>query len=248
MATDDEILSPIYLDKRIGSAELYTPLVKRSVPVELTSLEFGDACFLGYGPEDVVVVGIERKRINDLLQSLTSGRLSGHQLPGLVESYAHRWLLVEGTYRESDEGYIETPRGGRNGGWETVRLQYAALENYLTTLQLRGGLHIQRTYSITESASWLHALWCWWTKKEWREHRSHLALHQAHDYAVFFRPSLCHRMAAQLPGIDETAAIVARHLPTPLEMVNAEEHQWRAIPGIGKVKASRIYKALRSRE
>lgn len=241
-----DVLSPIYLDRRVGSVELYAPLLKRSVPCELTTLDYGDACFLGHGPGgDIVVIGVERKRITDLLQSLTSGRLSGHQLPGLLESYPHRWLLVEGQYRESAEGFIEIPRSGK---WETVRLQYDALENYLTTLQMRGGLYIQRTYDIHESCAWLQALWRWWTLKKFREHRSHLALHNTTDYAIFSRPSLVHRMAAQLPGIDETAAVVAQHFPTANEMINAEEAAWRAIPGIGKVKAQRILAALNNKD
>ena len=28
--------------------------------------------------------------------SITSGRLSGHQLPKLISGYAHTWLVVEG--------------------------------------------------------------------------------------------------------------------------------------------------------
>lgn len=237
--------SPIYIDKRVGSNELYAPLQQRGVPVEMTTLEFGDCCFIGNGAESHVVVGIERKRITDLLQSLTSGRLSGHQLPGLNESYQHRWLLIEGQYRESKDGLIEIPR---KGDWELVRLHFAALENYLLTLTLRGGLHVQHTYNIRESAAWLHALWAWWTKKEWREHRSHLALHDAADYAMFSRPTLVHRMAAQLPGIDEKAKDVALKFKTVTEMVAAEEHTWREIPGIGKITAQRVVKALRTRD
>lgn len=241
----DETPSPIYIDKRVGSNELVVPLQARGVPVELTHLQYGDCCFIGHGPESQVVVGIERKRITDLLQSLTTGRLSGHQLPGLCESYQYRWLLVEGVYRETKEGLIEVPR---KGAWETIRLQYAAVENYLITLTLRGGLHVHRTYSITESAAWLDALHKWWTRKEWHEHRSHLALHQAADYAVFFRPTLVQRVAAQLPGIDEKAKDIAVKFKSVADMVAAEEPEWRSIPGIGKVTAARIHKALRTRE
>jgi ERCC4-type nuclease len=241
-----DIPSPIYIDRRIGSAELYTPLQNRGVPVELTTLEFGDVCFIGYGPETQIVVGVERKRITDLLQSLISGRLSGHQLPGLVESYAYRWLLVEGSYRESPDGFVEIPRG--HGKWDVIRLQYTALENYLVTLCLRGGIHVQRTYSVHESAAWLDALHRWWTRKDWADHRSHLALHQSADYAIFLRPTLVHAMAAQLPGIDQKAKDIAVKFKSVADMVAAEEPEWRTIPGIGKTLAARIHKALRTRE
>lgn len=242
---DDPPPSPIYVDKRAGSVELYAPLSQRSVPVELTTLAFGDCCFIGHGPQHPVLIGIERKRITDLLQSLTTGRLSGHQVPGLIEHYPYRWLLVEGQYRESRDGLIEVPRKGR---WETIRLHYAALEAYLVTLTLRAGLRVQRTYSLDESVAWLSVLWSWWTKKEWSEHRSHLALHDAADYGAFYKPTLVHRVAAQLPGIDEKARDVAAKFQSVQDLMNAEEATWREIPGIGKITAARIHKALRTRE
>lgn len=236
----------IYLDNRTGSAELFTPLQRRRLPVALTTLRFADVAFAGNGPHGQVMVGIERKRITDLLQSLTTGRLSGHQLPGLVEDYAYRWLLVEGSYRESEDGWVEMPRRTKN---EIVRLRYSALENFLITIQLKGGLHVHRTWDLEESCAWIDALYRWWTKKEFTEHRSHLATHQAADYAVFFRPSLVHRMAMQLPGIDDgRAPDVARKFPTVKEMVEAEVKTWQSIPGIGPKIAANVVKAMRTKE
>lgn len=241
--------SPVYLDRRTGSAELYTPLQARSVPVQLTTLDYGDAAFVGRGPGGDVMVGIERKRIRDLLGSLTSGRLSGHQLPGLNQQYAYRWLLVEGPYRESARGgLIEVP-GAPGKPWETIRFRYAALESYLLTLSLRGGVRLARTYSIEESCGWLDALWRWWTAKAFADHRSHLALHDAAgagDHALFHRPTLVQRVAAQLPGIDERAVIVAQRFSTVLELACAGESEWTAIPGIGKTTARRIVQAIQA--
>lgn len=218
------------------------PLVMADIPCELTTLEFGDACFIGNGPAGEILIGIERKTIRDLISSMTSGRLSGHQLPGMVETYAYRWLLVEGRYRRSADGFVEIPW---KNGWETVRLMYSALESYLLTLSLRGGLHVQRSYDLVESARWLGELLNWWTGKEWREHRSHLAMAQPVDPSVWQRPNLCQRMAAQLPGIDQKSRDVAAKFKTVAAMVAAEESEWRAIPGIGKVTASRVRAAMR---
>lgn len=232
----------IFVDKRQGSAELYAPLQARGVGVELTTLEFGDCCFVGNGPQYQVLVGIERKTIRDLIQSMTTGRLSGHQLPGLVEQYNYRWLLVEGRYRESKEGFIELPW---KNGWETCRLMYTALESYLLTVQLRAGVSVQRTYDLRDSAAWLALLYRWWTNKEWKEHRAHLALHQPGDRELWHRPNLVHRMAAQLPGIDEKARDIAGKFKTVKDMVEAEESEWRSIPGIGKITAQRVRAAMR---
>lgn len=233
----------IYVDKRQGSIELVVPLQTRGVSVEITTLEYADACFIGHGPGGHdVLVGIERKTIRDLLQSMTSGRLSGHQLPGLVQHYAYRWLLVEGRYRESADGFVEIPW---KTGWETVRVTYSAVESFLLTVGLKAGVTVQRTYDLRGSAAWLALLHQWWTGKAWKEHRSHLALHQPSDQGLWSKPGLVHRMAAQLPGIDEKAAVVAQHFRTVSEMVQASEGAWRQIPGIGKVTAARVTAAMR---
>jgi ERCC4-type nuclease len=235
----------LYVDRRVGSAELYLPLQARRLPVELTTLDFGDLALVGHGPGGhSLLIGIERKRITDLVQSMTSGRLSGHQLPGLVEMYAHRWLLVEGAYREADNGLLEIPTG--RGRWETTRLMHSAVEAYLLTLTLRGGMHVHRTFDTKASITWIAALYHWWTAKTWAEHRSHLATHQPADPGIWSRPTLVHRMASQLPGIgDEKAAAVAKHFRTVTEMVEATEAAWRQIPGIGKTLAAGAVKALR---
>lgn len=232
----------MWVDNRKGSAELFIPLSARRVPVELTTLQYGDCCFVGHAAQGDVLIGIERKTIRDLIQSMTTGRLSGHQLPGLVEHFAYRWLLIEGRYRESPDGFVELPW---KTGWEVVRLQYSALENYLLTVQLRAGVSVQRTYDLRDSAHWLALLYRWFTAKEWQEHRAHLALQQVADPSMWLKPNLVHRMAAQLPGIDEKAKDIAGKFPTVADMVTADEVTWRSIPGIGKVLAKRIWTALR---
>ena len=57
----------ILIDSRIGSAEL-APLI--STPNILCQLEFADFTFSGNGPAGQVAVGVERKTIMDLLQSM----------------------------------------------------------------------------------------------------------------------------------------------------------------------------------
>lgn len=235
--------APLLVDRRTGSAELLLPLQARQIPVELCTLRFGDLAIVGNGDTGPVMIGVERKRVRDLLQSLTSGRLSGHQLPGLVDEYAHRWVLVEGAYRESDDGLIEVPRGhGRP--WELIRFKYAALEAYLLTLVLRAGVHMHRTYSVDETVAWLGVLWHWWTGKTWQEHRSHLALHRPPDIAIWCKPGLVQRWAAELPGIDSKSVDVAKHFKTPLELAVAGEDQWRKIAGIGKTTAARVVQLI----
>jgi ERCC4-type nuclease len=242
----------VYVDRRAGSAELWPHLTALQVPTSLTTLEFGDACILGRGPTGDVLVGIERKTVRDLVSSLTSGRLSGHQVPGLVSSYQHVWLVVEGSWRTDAQGWATMPgfrRKGHTGPvkWESLGLKAQAIEGYLLTLTLRAGIHVQRTDRIQDTAHWLQHLHQWWTAKAWDEHRAHLALHQPQlvDNRLWLAPNTLQRMAACLPGVGgEKSLAVARHFKSPLEMSLADSKTWQQIPGIGPTIAARVTRIL----
>jgi ERCC4-type nuclease len=177
-------------------------------------------------------------------------RLTGHQLPGLVEAYRVRWLLIEGVWRSSERGFIEVP-AGRSGGrtqWKLLQPQLRAdgLEGWLLTLQLRGGIHIHRVRDMEASAAWLACLYHWWTGKAWTEHRGHLALGSQPDPTLFQKPTLARRVAAELPGIGyEKSQAVEHQFPTVQAMVQGSEAQWLTIPGIGTTLAARAYRSLR---
>ncbi len=240
----------ILIDPRSGSKELFPFFLQSRTPCELSPLEFADVAFVGNGPTGAVPIGIERKTIGDLAQSLMNDRLVGHQLPGLVEMYPYRWIVVEGIWRiekDATHGVIEVPRGKT---WVplTPRIRGDQLTGWLLTLELRGGVHIHYTSNIYETTDWLTHLYSWWTKKEWTDHKSHLAVFASPDTALFRKAKLVERMARQLDGIgDEKAQTVANTFATPLDMCAAGESQWQAIPGIGKVLASRTVRALQTK-
>lgn len=240
----------ILVDSRIGSNDLVQVFRPWGIEAELTTLDYADCAFVGSGPNDTPVqVGIEIKRLNDLLQCITSGRLSGHQLPGLAAQYDHIWLVIEGVYRPSPrDGELEVPRG--RGVWDAVRLgarhyMYRDVEHYLTTLEMRGGVHLRHTRDRDETARVVAALYSWWTNKEWDEHRAHLAIDTARDTALLVRPSLVRRVAAELPGIGlEKSGQVSAKFKTVRDLANADEHAWREIPGVGKVLSKRVVAAI----
>lgn len=237
---------PLLLDDRIGSKELFVPLQQKGVPLELTRLRFGDAAVVGNGPDGVTMVGVERKRIRDLLASLMTGRLAGHQLPGLVEEYAYRWIVVEGVYRTNTLGYVEIPKG--QGRWESLRFDGLALDKYLLTLELRGGCGVKRTYNIDETAQFLAALHSWWGEK-WESHRGHLALHTPPDAMILVKPSLSREWAAKLPGIGfERAGAVAEKFKSGLALALATEEELRRIDGIGRKIAANAIAAIQREE
>jgi ERCC4-type nuclease len=239
----------ILLDRRIGSSDLYAPLRARGLPVELTTLDIGDACWLGRGRGDAPIpCGVEIKRVGDLLSSITSGRLSGYQLPKLVREYSHVWLVIEGRYRPGPDGLLETRQGlmWTPQGGQRQALTFSALEGYLTTLEVRAGLHLRRTFDRHETAAVIASLYQWWTGKAYEEHKAHVALRSPIlDAGLIYKPSLKRRIAAELPGIGiEKSGAVATHFPTVRALVTAEPDEWLQIPGIGKILASRIVAAL----
>lgn len=245
MATTDT-RSPLLVDRRVGSSELFARLRERRVPCELTTLPFGDFAFATVGANgQAVAIGVERKRIRDFVQSVHTGRLAGHQLPGLTDLYTHRWLVIEGAYRVGRlSEQIEIRTGTQ---WQPV-FSSLGFDRALLTLELRGGLRVKRTVDEAETAHFLDALHGWWTMKDFAEHRSHLALHLPPDRAVFVKPPLVQRVAAILDGIGFTKAhAVARHFRSVRDLVDASEEQWRQIPGIGTKLATRLHQSLRTR-
>src|SRR5574341_1238250 len=104
----------ILLDDRAGSKDL-APFMPKSVPFTLTRLEYGDVAFSGRGPSGVCTVGVEIKKIPDLVDCIYSGRFAGHQLPGMLDTYDYCYLLVEGATRAGKLGTLEYRRAG--GKW-----------------------------------------------------------------------------------------------------------------------------------
>jgi ERCC4-type nuclease len=241
----------IYLDERVGSRDLLPLMPKNSA--KLTRLEFGDIAFLGRGVDDAPVsIGIERKRLNDFLTSLTTGRLSGHQLPGLTNSYDVVYLLVEGLCRPNPrDGILETPR---HKGWYPVTLgsrRFMAKElwSYLNTLQILAGVYVWKTGTARESAQWITNLYHWWNSKPMDAHKSHTLKHTPYAQLTVTKSTFVERMVAQLSGIGyKRAREVSKHFRSAIEVISATEREWTAIPGIGKILAKRIIEEIQNND
>lgn len=237
----------IYIDDRVGSCDLLPLLPNNSA--SLTRLEYGDASFLGRGIDDAPVsIGVERKRINDLLNSMTSGRLSGHQLIGLTACYDVTYIVVEGLWRANPQsGILEKPR---RGGWGPVQLgarTFMSKEvwSFLNTLQILAGVYIWKSGSARATAQWLVNLYHWWNSKPVDAHKSHLAPHVGCVQLTTKRPSLVQRVAAELGGVGfERSKAVAKKFSTLMELVMATEDEWRSIDGIGKTLTKRIMEEI----
>lgn len=239
----------ITLDARIGSKDLLKYLPKGKA--RLGHLQYGDASFLGNGPDDVPIpVGIELKRLLDLLSSMTTGRLSGHQLPGMQACYRVRYLVVEGIWRPNPStGLLERPMGK---GWVPVELgtrtfMASEVDGYLNTLDMLGGMHVRTTGSPRQTAQLILSIHHWWTDKKWEAHRSHLAFDESDGLgtALLTKPKLLRRIAKELPGVGwARSQAVAAYFDNVVEMVNAPSEEWEKIEGIGEVIAEEVVREM----
>lgn len=238
----------IKIDNRIGSAELRKYIT--GVPTELCRLDFGDFAFQGNGPNEMpYLIGIERKRISDLVQSIDSGRLSGHQLVGLTNSYNMIYLLVEGIWKPREDGVILLPS---KGSWRAMeygkrRYTYHEVTNFLNSLTVLCGLNVFQTQSASMSGLWLKHLYAWW-QKPYSDHKSHLQFHQSieRQYAQLFEPPFIQRVAKEFKGIgwEKSKSLIAQ-FNTLEAMYLASPEDFAKVPGIGKKLSKQIYDQLR---
>lgn len=236
----------ILLDDRVGSKELM-----RFFPpgrAQLSRLQFGDAMFLGNGPEGLPIhVGIERKALSDMLCSIVDGRFAGHQLPGLLRDYHTVYLIVEGQYRADPEtGVLQVPsgRGWNAASFGAKRWMYRDFDGFLTTMEMRYGVKIRRTYNQAETARCIQSLHHWFTDKTFEEHRSGCAFDYSNE-PVLLPASLLRRMAAQLKGIGwKRAQAVESHFSSVIDMVLAPVEEWRKVEMIGKKVANDVVEEI----
>ena len=164
-------------------------------------------------------------------------------MPKMVRTYEHCWLILEGVWRPNPQsGVLEE---GVSGGWREVRLgskgfAYCQLDNFLTSLQSRVHLMVKYAGSVEGTAHLVKGMWNWY-RKPWDSHKSGLVIYTPPPpAAMFFKPNLVRRVAAQLEGIGwEKSAAVAARFGTVLDMVVATDREWQTSPGIGKGLATK---------
>lgn len=234
------------VDDRAGSRELVMipPLDKCTM---LSRLDSGDVSITGNGPIGLLSVGVEVKSVGDLLQSEGNGRLRD-QLEAMLRAYDVSWLLTHGSYRAGPFNRLEIMRGR----WRTHRVggrdvPFGYLEGALLTANAAGVSH-KHVYDEEQVAAWLAVLERWWDKP-WDKHRSFHKFNRAADQSIMpdIAPDMLQRMriAADLPGVGwERALAAAVSFPSVKSMINATEREWCDVPGIGKVIAKQIVRAV----
>jgi ERCC4-type nuclease len=248
----------ILVDTRAGSQDLIAPLAAAGLPVEETRLDFGDVAFMGRGVGGAATFcGVEHKRLSDLVQSLNTDRLAGHQLTGMLDTFDRCYLVIEGTW-ESYNGRVMVTRKGLRALTPLKGAPPAVeLEKRVLTLQHRGGLAVRWTNDQAATVRYLTALYRWWTDHDLDAHKSHLAIHAPDLDSALRRPvSDFQRVVAQIPGIGlkRSAAVDAAFDGSFRRLMLATEAEWAEITTtdnkgkarkLGPAAAKKILEALK---
>jgi ERCC4-type nuclease len=197
-------------------------------------------------------VGIERKKIHDLIDSMTTGRLSGHQLIGMLKTYNVIYLVVEGLWQSSPkDGTLQVYK---KKGWQTVRhgkRRYMGREisNFLNTLSIITNVKVVRTSNAKQTGLWLSDTYSWWAKP-WNKHTSYKELYsEPIPVAQWKRPNLITRIWKEFESVKWVRAkALAINFPTLMSMACADEKDLTKVEGIGKGTAQSILREIQEME
>lgn len=226
--------------------EIIDTLRLLGAPAKLQALAYGDIAFKGNNRSgEAVDVGIELKTVGGFLTDMTTGRFVGHQVPGMQEAYQYRYLILEGVVRPSArDGLLEVHRGGR---WcpASPRIMYTALVKFLDDISVRGGFRVWRSWGSLETKHQIAGIYGEW-QKPWHKRKGLEHFDESRDTVMLDQPSLVRLWARDCPGIGWTrSAAVDKAFGDPLELAEASPRQWAQIPGIGKVTARKVWRAIR---
>lgn len=234
------------IDSREPNGELIDGLTN---PHRIRLMTYGDFSFWGYGPGDeerAHHIGIERKEINDLLGSISSGRLGGHQAPGMAKNFDVAYLLIEGEWWYDYKGDARKGKGLLGYGRQTWNAK--AIEGFLNSMTVLHGLRVVRSRNAKQSAVVIDALRHWWGKP-FEEHRSAGAIVETSvgdgKHMSFAKPSEFVKCVAQLKGVGaDRAKKLEGRFKTIAELVEAEPGEIREVEGFGKTMAESVWRQL----
>lgn len=222
-------------------------LIRRfGVKAETADLPFGDFAFEGYDSKGSIAVGVERKRLHDMLQCVEDRRYNSHQRIGMLQLYDESWLLLEGVWRPHDPKGLLMEGNDRGQYWECRpggrATLYAKLRRYLFSIS-RSGVEVMYTRDVIHSAYDVCELYHYYSK---RDHVSLISKQKMNIPSLNGRPSLCRRWAEELDGVGPKKADLAVQLfkNIPARLADSEELEWLGIPGIGPATAMDIVRQI----
>lgn len=225
------------------------------VPSEISTLEFGDFACEGNGPNGKTLIGIERKKLHNVLGVIDSGQYSGHQGPGMYQMYGQRFFLVEGDWAPGTSPAFIGVLMERFPGmaqfmpckYRTGKVMYAKLYRYLLSISM-SGVTVLHSRNLMETAINITEVYHWF-QKSWNNHTSLISMQNLAIPSLNGKPSLVRRWAAELEGIDVKHSQDAdRIFKRPIDLAQANESAWVRIAGIGPKTAQRIINEIWSKK
>ena len=206
----------ILVDHREYRSNVVKNLVARGVNVEPKQLDTGDYILSSR-------IGVERKNVDDFLQSLIDGKLF-KQVSQLRDAYSRPILILEG----------ENLFAKRN-------ISHNAIFGSLASISVDYGISVMNTKNAMETADLLGVI----AKREQKENKRVVAVRgEKHQM------SLQERQQFLIEGLPNVSGVLAKRLLTHFGsirgIINASEKELQEVEGVGKNIASEIVKLLNS--
>lgn len=241
----------LFIDPRLGSRELLSPLRGKGLVCELADpeLPYGDVCFEGYGPDGVMTVGIEHKKLHDIMDCIEDHRYSAHQLVGMKKMYGESWLMIEGYWKpHSESAYLmEGFKSGTSWGMYRERgsggrpTMYSKLYRYLISVR-RAGVYLDCPKDREQSVQNIHEIYHYYQKKT---HTSMVELQKAALPVLSGKPPLVRLWGNALTDVGAKYSLEAQGLfRTPIRLANSNEEEWLRIKGIGVSTSQQIIREI----
>lgn len=230
----------ILVDYRAGSHELVEPLQQLGLPVRETTLKSADLKFAGRGEGGQSVrVGIEFKKLPELVGSLQTGRLQGDQLlkmrgalTGKRPAYDFAWLLIEGELHYDTRGRLQRRTGRREFRSMAGGMTVNELLKRVFVLHLCGGLNPLWSRNRQQTLKLIEVLYRVWTDQALDEHKSHLAIYQPPTLVPI---SQFRRTVSTLPGVGlRVSAAAEKRFKSIRQALTARSTDWAALETLDK--------------
>ena len=206
----------ILVDHREYRSNVVKNLVARGVNVEPKQLDTGDYILSSR-------IGVERKNVDDFLQSLIDGKLF-KQVSQLRGAYSRPILILEG----------ENLFTKRN-------INQNAIFGSLASISVDYGISVMSTKNASETANLLGVI----AKREQKENKKVAAI-RGEKYQM----SLPERQQFIIEGLPNVSGVIAKRLLNRFGsvrgIINASEKELQEVEGVGKNIASDIVKLLNS--
>jgi len=236
----------------------------RTSPIaEPRTLDGGDFFFSGEGPDQsTVLIGIERKRMRDMVNSVRGGRLSGEQLPKLM-SYDYQYIIFESRWKTDWVTGQLMEKWGRT--WEPVmsgtRQIMGGLEmtSFLNDIRDHTPIQIIQTEEERQTVEVILSLAHSWSRP-WDKRHHHADIHRPDQYATVEKASTVRRVAYALKDVAwERSLTVEAHFPNVEGMIHRTSQcgscekticdpvtakDWGKLPGFGRVLSRKVFNQL----